>query len=294
MSDSQNAPLIVGIDGSETALGAARWAGALSARTHARVDLVNAVPGDSWYSPLLDEYAMAGDKTLHDQVRELGDAKLEDAARAVREVSPDSEITTTTCTGAFADHIKSHSEGAQMVVIGARVSLRETLGGQVMPIIRAAKCPVLAWREPTADDDAHANRVVVGSDESENADRALLAALNHAHLFGGRVTVAYFQQVSTLIGSAYATTAIDWDRLRRNEAQRLKASIADTCAKFPDVEVEVVYDENAAGRGLNELSRSAGLVVVGSRGRGAVKGMLLGSVSQSLVHHAHCPVLVVP
>jgi len=72
----------------------------------------------------------------------------------------------------------------------------------------------------------------------------------------------------------------------------LAERLAGWSEKYPDVEVRrrVVRDRPAAE--LVDLSRTARLVVVGSRGRGGVRGLLLGSVGHALIHHAHCPVLV--
>ena len=81
-------------------------------------------------------------------------------------------------------------------------------------------------------------------------------------------------------------------RRRENEVRFLTEDIAAWRDKYPDVEVEAVVVEGHAAGVLTDLSGSAQLVVVGTRGHGGFAGLLLGSVSLQLLHHAHCPVLI--
>jgi nucleotide-binding universal stress UspA family protein len=73
----------------------------------------------------------------------------------------------------------------------------------------------------------------------------------------------------------------------------LAESLAPYRDKYPSVVVHAKVVEGRAAQRLAELTSAASLAVVGSRGRGGVTGLLLGSVSQSLLHHADCPVAVV-
>ena len=183
-----------------------------------------------------------------------------------------------------------------MVVIGSRSSgrLRDMiLGSKVIQIANAAVCPVLAWREPGTDSADQRTDVVVGIDGSGYADKALLAAFELADTTGARVVVAHFWQVSALVGIGYGAALIDWEKLREDGAAWLRDHVSGVREKFPDVSVRLIYGDASPARGLTDLSESAGVVVLGSRGRGAVSGTLLGSVSQNLLHHSHCSVLVV-
>jgi nucleotide-binding universal stress UspA family protein len=77
--------------------------------------------------------------------------------------------------------------------------------------------------------------------------------------------------------------------------QRLLAEQVATCAAArPDVQVHQMLARHRPAHTLVEQSAKAQLVVVGTRGRGGFRGLLLGSTSQALIHHAHCPVAVVP
>ena len=89
---------------------------------------------------------------------------------------------------------------------------------------------------------------------------------------------------------------MDWellDVLQSKQRQRMDELVAPLAAKFRNAHVNKVFEDISPAKGLTELSREAQLVVVGSHGRGRLADAILGSVSQSLIHHAECPVLVV-
>jgi nucleotide-binding universal stress UspA family protein len=75
--------------------------------------------------------------------------------------------------------------------------------------------------------------------------------------------------------------------------QSLNTRMSGWLVKYPDVAVEQVVVQERPIPVLLELGQRAGLLVIGSRGRGGFAGMLLGSTSQALIHHAPCPVAVV-
>jgi nucleotide-binding universal stress UspA family protein len=85
---------------------------------------------------------------------------------------------------------------------------------------------------------------------------------------------------------------VDWDWLRSEEEDRLTERLTLWRDRFPEVEVRAVVKRDRPERALLEAAAGARLLVVGSRGRGAFTGMGLGSVSQTLLHHAECPVVV--
>lgn len=82
------------------------------------------------------------------------------------------------------------------------------------------------------------------------------------------------------------------DALRAEGHQVLAAARAEVDRRAPGVEVHEVFGFDDPRELLITLSREAALVVVGSRGRGKLRGLLLGSVGTALVRHAHCPVVV--
>jgi len=168
-----------------------------------------------------------------------------------------------------------------------------------------AACPVMVIRppidgdtEPMTDTSERArvppDPVVVGVDGSGTSTDAVRfafeeASLRHVQLVAMHV---WWQLPTHELGPDLPTRDLPQ---AMEEAKRVLAGmLGDWPAKFPDVPVELrpVQSMNPS-KELIEASRDAGLVVVGSRGRGGFKGLLLGSVGRDLVGHAYCPVAVV-
>lgn len=133
--------------------------------------------------------------------------------------------------------------------------------------------------------------ILVGVDGSESAFEALKWAAQQARLVGTPIlAVATWQYPKTY----------DWSELLPQEAdfssaaeRVLKRSVDAVRAEDPSLTIEAKVFEGHPAMILVDLSHSASLVVVGSRGHGEFVGMLLGSVSAFLASHAHCPVVIV-
>jgi nucleotide-binding universal stress UspA family protein len=170
------------------------------------------------------------------------------------------------------------------------------LAGSVSTQVAAhAHCPVIVVRTDATSGPGPEAPVVVGLDGSPLSTRALqfaldLAAATHAPL------VAIYAWRGLPTGNLGPTTVWHYDPDEaEEEARRLLAEQLAGCAeRYPQVRIEhrTVLSFNP-GETLIDASRTAGLVVVGSRGRGGFTGLLLGSTSQTLVHHAHCSVAVI-
>lgn len=135
--------------------------------------------------------------------------------------------------------------------------------------------------------------IVVGVDGSEHAQRALSWAADQARLEGRRLTVVHAAGEGDLRSAAWVggePTALP--DLMKTAEEVIANAVAFAESFRPDVEVVGVPRLGDPRQVLVDLSEDARLVVVGSRGRGTFRSMLLGSVSVSVAKHAHCPVVV--
>jgi nucleotide-binding universal stress UspA family protein len=181
------------------------------------------------------------------------------------------------------------SEEADMIVVGCSgrgAVARVLLGSVSSGMVRSAKCPVAVIRAE-APYLLHADRapVLVGIDCSPASELALALAFDEASRRGVELTALHaWSDVAV-----YQLPWLDW----RSEAERSLAEyLAGWQQRYPDVTVNRVIALDHPGRALSEESESAQLVVVGSHGRGGLTGMLLGSVSNAVVHAVRTPVIV--
>ena len=93
------------------------------------------------------------------------------------------------------------------------------------------------------------------------------------------------------LGGGYGHT-LDWTSLTEQAEKVLAESLAGWHEKYPGVPVRRVVERDRPASALLDAARGAQLLVVGSRGRGGFTGLTLGSVSQALIHHAACPVMI--
>ena len=138
--------------------------------------------------------------------------------------------------------------------------------------------------------DSEPGKVVVGVDGSAHAARALAWAVEEARLRALTLRVIYaFPAMLSLVGS----TAHEYYPQVEQEAEQVFERVLAAMPDTTGLRVERVLAPGSPAKVLIEASRDADLLVVGSRGLGEFRGMLLGSVSMHCTLHAFCPVLVV-
>jgi nucleotide-binding universal stress UspA family protein len=139
--------------------------------------------------------------------------------------------------------------------------------------------------------DRPAPLIVVGVDGSDQSSAALTWAAEEARLRGGTLKVVHAWNVPTVEYASYIPTA--FADLGNAASIELDAQIAEVLGPDPDVPLEREVREGPPAQAILDAAKDASLLVVGSRGRGGFAGLLLGSVSTQVTHHAHCPVTVV-
>lgn len=137
------------------------------------------------------------------------------------------------------------------------------------------------------------DRILVGVDGSDTSEDALHWAVKEARSHGARVVAVLVVEPSYLYGVELPSVAPDREPVEEAEAE-LERIVAGALRGEESVDVERRVEVSGDPREiLRELSSEVDLLVVGSRGHGGIQGLVLGSVGQYLVTHAHCPVTIV-
>jgi nucleotide-binding universal stress UspA family protein len=137
--------------------------------------------------------------------------------------------------------------------------------------------------------------VVVGVDGSAGADEALRFAATEASLRGAKLRVVCAWEVPAAVYAGAWGLGADQEAGFGDAAQEVADSARGLAARLePKLEVESHVARGQPADVLVNESQDADLLVVGSRGLGGFKRLLLGSVSQQVAHHAACPVVIVP
>lgn len=284
-------PVVAGVDGSECALQAVRWAAAEAARRRLPLRLVAAhtFPAGGF----IGDPGLGVDPRA--VLREVVLGNLEAAATAAAEVAPGLAVERADVDGDAAVVLAAESRRAALVVLGDRGLGGFTgllLGSVAVTLSAHAACPVVVVRGVEADPAVpRPEPVVVGVDGSPGSEAALAFAVEAAVARG--VPLLAVHAWRDVLVDATMAPLVDWDAVESDEREVLAERLAGIRTAQPDLVVRRLVVRDRPARALVEQSRGAQLVVVGSRGRGGVQGLLLGSVSQQLLHHAHCPVAVV-
>ncbi|HEX5914584.1 MAG TPA: universal stress protein [Rubrobacter sp.] len=140
-------------------------------------------------------------------------------------------------------------------------------------------------------------RVVVGVDGSETARKAVRWAAREAKLRGMKLELVSAWQIPTYsYVSGYGFPAISQEMMK-SLTERAEGHLAEALhearGEARDIEIETIAVDGQPAKVLVEVAKGADLLVVGSRGLGGFRELLLGSVSQQCAQHAMCPVVIV-
>lgn len=297
--------VVVGVDGSDSSRYALEWSANQAMTYGLGVRIVTAVwPPDSEgpFGELIRRGGDGGDGDGEESPRQHDARALLAYARDwVLRLFPELSVETREVEERPAQALlEAASEPAvACVVVGSR-----GLGGLASAFVGsvgvelAAKSPVPTVVLPKHHETAEGRRgrIVVGVDGSETGGRALAFAFRQAERSGSEVVAICAWQPMAAFASSVGPVppeAFDDEAVEAAARRTAEAAMEDLRARHPKVVVDVRTVRAHPVVALLEEASPADLIVVGSRGRGGFRGLLLGSVSQSVLHGAHGPVVVV-
>jgi len=278
--------IVVGYDRSTDAKIAAGWALDEASRTGAPVEFFYAYEWPIWApaASLMPTPAVWPDEETRQAIKDT----LAEAVAAAEHSHPGVHTTIRTADDEAALALVRRSADAGLIVLGSRghSAVTNLLGSVSVAVSAHAQCPVVVVR---GRQDATAP-VAVGVDGSATAEAALAFAAGEAAIRGVPLLIIRAWKPA---GGLWAESPIVTHTVSATERQPFDDLVTAWREKYPqlDITAEAVVEHPAAA--LTQLSATAQLLVVGSRGRGALRGMLLGSVSQHLLRHSACDVAVV-
>ncbi|MFD7517522.1 universal stress protein [Streptomyces niveus] len=285
-------PLVVGVDGSESSLRAVDWAADEAVRHTLRLRVVYA----SVWEP-------------HESARSpLGVGELRDGAWAEKVVTgaverahlrrPGLKISSTVLPDAAVPALLRESNEAYAVVVGSRghgTLVGLLLGSVSLQLAARAPGPVIVVRGAGADRQDAFNRVVLGIHDAERSSAATEFAFVEAQARDSRLHAVHAWRPP-----AYALPDIPVppDLLTETREQQarelLTAALEKSSHRHKSVKVISEVFNGPPREGLLGAAASADLVVIGARRRHTSPALQLGSVNHAVLHHAPCPVAIVP
>jgi nucleotide-binding universal stress UspA family protein len=276
--------IVVGTDGSDAGRYAVEWAAREATLVSEPLRIVHVL--QRWL------YEMP-DSGPHTEVgrwaREDAGTLLSDAAAQTRQIAPGTDVSTAIVPGDPRPGLIEAAKDATMLVVGGRGEggfAGLLLGSVAYGVVGRTTCPVVVVQETPVE---RTGQIVVGIDTSAASVAALERAFAEAAAHQSSVHAIYAWPPINSAEGIYGM------RLDEDEARKqLGDTVAPVAERYPAVKV---VEEVAEGHPVGVLVRAsadADLLVVGRRGRGGFASMLLGSVSRGVLHHAQCPVMVVP
>lgn len=294
-----NAPVVIGYDQSEQSELALREA---VRQAESRGSAVRIVHGYVWATPVVGAAPLAPVlwqvEEMEDACRKASEQLIEEVAAKVRTAHPGLTVETVVKSGYAPTVITEAARDAALVVVGSRGRGGFTgllLGSTSQRVLAQAPCPVIVVRDQLHGDRG---RILVGLDidDAKSCDTLLEFAYEEAvrrpgtdlspvHVWDEPWAVSYAARIGDEEGVAAEHGRVDRFQERTEPWQ----------AKYPGVGTHHHLFAGSAAKDLVELSNTADLVVVGaSSSPDGRRGRRLGPVAQAVLHHAHCPVAVVP
>ncbi|MGA5518468.1 universal stress protein [Streptomyces pseudogriseolus] len=270
--------VIVGVDGSPSSLAAADVAAEEARLRGARLCIVHAFARPADLDPMIHGVLAETEQRIHERV-------------------PGLDVTRTVVSGDALTVLRTESRHAVLTVLGRRgrgLFGDLLLGSTSMQLAAHGHGPLMVVR---GRPDPH-GPVLLAADGSPAGNAAASFAFREAELRGAPLTAMHVWNTWSE-STPYEdpgdplSVVVDLDQLEQRHRQLLEDVIQPWASAHQGVTLRQRVERGRVRQTLLEATREAQLVVAGARGHGGVAGMLLGSVSQALLHHADCPVTVV-
>lgn len=289
--------MLIAIDGSENSFKACEVAANLLNKLDAaEATILYVTPTLGIYAaPLADEIYARSDQEAKKQLDAAAPLVESETVKVKREVIR-SDGSIVRAIVEFAAEKKF-----DLIVLGTRGrgGIQKMLLGSVSAgVATHAACPVLVVRERGRSKEAQKiRRILVAVDGSKSATRAARVAASITRILQGELTILHVINIPTYVYSSGSASAIDKILKGAQEAGGEIVSDAASLAEKQGITHtrKVIEDALSPASGISEYSEKAGvdLIVVGTRGLGGFKKLLLGSVASAVLSYAHCSVLVV-
>ena len=286
----------VGYDGSVPALAALEWAGAEARHRGSTLLVVSAFDRLSPPTGALQNAPLTTEGRYAEAERLAGDG----AAYALR-LFPGLRVATEAVLGSAAEALVRTSREVGLVVVGSRgldPATSTLLGSVAYGVAARAGCPAVVVRDEGRRRPGPHAPVVVGVDGTPVSLLALDAAADVAAAAGAPLTVvcAWHPPPSSWVWAFWEVLGEESDAVRqeRQHAQDVvRAARAQARVRHTGLVIDGAVVPGPPARAIVDAASEAALGVVGSRRRGGLAGLVLGSVGHGVLHDAACPVLVV-
>ncbi|MFF3765009.1 universal stress protein [Streptomyces sp. NPDC001922] len=284
--------IVTGVDGSPESLAAAEWAAREAALRALPLRIVHAWIWQDRDAPIVQDREAQG-RSAH--------AVLREAETRVATAYPDTQVTAELVPDTAVAALLSEAERANMLVLGSRghgAIAGFLLGSYGQQIIAASACPVVSVRAPERDSGAtQGAEVVVGQQgDREDSDHVLRFAFEAAAARGATLRAVRAWSLPPVFAYSPGSMRLadEAGGLEPFERQALEQAVKPWREKHPDVTVIPHVELGSAGQVLLSAATRAQLLVLGRRVRRSPVGGRIGSAAHAALHHAPCPVAVVP
>lgn len=285
-------PLVVGVDGSDSSLLAVDWAVAEAARRGLPLRLLHASLWERYEGAVSPE----GPKRPSEEM--MAENIVGSATERARRRNADVKVSSEVVPEEAVDGLLRASHNAFALVTGARGrgALKELLLGSVSLAVAArAHCPVIVVRGDKAGLAGIHERIMLGAGEPESCSEAARFAFDEAEARECTLDVVRAWRCPAHETADHPLLAGEPAHYHEEQASTLlDALLHDVVVDRPGVRVRRATVEGPARKVLLNRSAAADLLIIGARRRHSHFGLQLGRVGHTLLHHADCPVAIVP